>query len=572
MFDHHVCTSKDLIWDDAKDWVVVPPQCTRIDLLDQGLGDVAVASLALELGSCPQVVFLGLVHNDIGPVGTAALAQLVRHGNLRRLDLNSNHLGDEGAAVLATALVDNASLEYLGLHNNGIGQAGARALGQALAENSNLRELNLMRNPDLGEEGVASLARGLQQRAQRDHSTTAATRIEGGSSTRPGVLRLNLGANRLTDQAALHLAAIIGPEACLGALLLSGNMISDVGMRALLDALESGSTTTELHLSANRLTDASVGALVAALPQTILRVVSLSGNQISRKGLLRVQVAVSAALTPRYAYPRHRLTRPNTCTVSDLRWTSHRLAVSIPSRCQFLDLGSSGLGDDDVSAIAHTLASGALGVAALNLMNNNITDAGAASLAWLLLSPDQRIERIELFGNRVGDKGARDLAHALVNDPHLKVLDLWDNGIGSEGGLWLAHALERNTRLVELQLCWNNMGEEATIALLDAVAINEESSVKTLGLWDTGVTTQGLEALSETLQGFRDDVELNLSGEWMKGVATLASQIDTTAHADGASSWEVQRPGGSLPPPRSTRVLDPHRRHSSTRPTLFPRK
>ena len=75
---------------------------------------------------------------------------------LTQLDLDSNVLGDEGAAALAAAL-GGCALRVLRLHDNGVADAGAAALAGALPTSA-LELLALGDNP-VGAAGAAALAR-----------------------------------------------------------------------------------------------------------------------------------------------------------------------------------------------------------------------------------------------------------------------------------------------------------------------------------------------------------------------------------------------------------------------------
>lgn len=79
------------------------------------------------------------------------LSQHLRGNNtLETLDLDSNDIGDSGAAALASLLVPRerggCCLTYLGLRNNLIGVPGAEALAKSLTQNSTLVDLDLRLN------------------------------------------------------------------------------------------------------------------------------------------------------------------------------------------------------------------------------------------------------------------------------------------------------------------------------------------------------------------------------------------------------------------------------------------
>ena len=77
---------------------------------------------------------------------------------LQVLDLAHNHLGDEGTAAIASAVIEAIALRGLDLSHNQIGDCGANALAMAVQGNTSLSWLFLYGNDDITEEnGIRSL-------------------------------------------------------------------------------------------------------------------------------------------------------------------------------------------------------------------------------------------------------------------------------------------------------------------------------------------------------------------------------------------------------------------------------
>ncbi|MFI8504105.1 gala protein [Streptomyces sp. NPDC085524] len=140
-----------------------------LDLVNTGLGTDGVRLLLdalLDRGQSLERLFLG--GNGLGPDAAPLLAALIRDAGVRELYVPANHLGDEGAAALATAAADAAHPVRLGLGGNGIGAAGARSLAASL---SSIEALDLGRTMserslgapgnDPGDEGAYALASAL---------------------------------------------------------------------------------------------------------------------------------------------------------------------------------------------------------------------------------------------------------------------------------------------------------------------------------------------------------------------------------------------------------------------------
>ena len=118
-----------------------------LDLDDLGWGDDELEVLAEALGSCRALSGLNLAHNrSIGVRGLNALlvapgltlgptpALRPQHRALRTLLFSGNQsIGDEGARVLATALLSLLALQGLALDACGLTDAGFNVLVGALA-------------------------------------------------------------------------------------------------------------------------------------------------------------------------------------------------------------------------------------------------------------------------------------------------------------------------------------------------------------------------------------------------------------------------------------------------------
>lgn len=173
-----------------------------LDLVNTGIGADGLRAVLAALTDRPRPLerlFLG--GNGLTADAAPLLAALISEAGVRELYLPANHLGDEGAAVLARAADDPARPVRLGLGGNGIGPAGARALADSLAGIEALdlgrprseRSLGAPANSS-GDEGARALAAALP-----------------GSPLR----RLELRHTGLTGRGAKALLAAAGPRSAL---------------------------------------------------------------------------------------------------------------------------------------------------------------------------------------------------------------------------------------------------------------------------------------------------------------------------------------------------------------------
>jgi hypothetical protein len=109
-----------------------------------------------------QIGVEGLVANEIGDVGTSALADALKvNRSVATIILFTNNICDEGASALADALKVNTSVTCISLWNNRIGDKGAAALAGAIEVNMSVTTIDLDENL-IGNKGAAALVNALQ--------------------------------------------------------------------------------------------------------------------------------------------------------------------------------------------------------------------------------------------------------------------------------------------------------------------------------------------------------------------------------------------------------------------------
>lgn len=87
---------------------------------------------------------------------------LEKNTSLRKLSLDSNHIGDDGAIRLGQALEKNLTLQVLWLYENRITQKGIKFISKGLLKNTSLQQLWLGGNK-IGDEGSFYLASALEK-------------------------------------------------------------------------------------------------------------------------------------------------------------------------------------------------------------------------------------------------------------------------------------------------------------------------------------------------------------------------------------------------------------------------
>ena len=129
-----------------------------------------MTELGAAMAAHPRIVSLDLSHNELGDDGAALLADAVLRAaapSLTALSVAANGIRAAGAAALAASLDSNATLRYLDLGANDLGDDGARALADALAR---LSWCQLLRELDVSSQAAAvgaTARKGLRAAAAR---------------------------------------------------------------------------------------------------------------------------------------------------------------------------------------------------------------------------------------------------------------------------------------------------------------------------------------------------------------------------------------------------------------------
>ncbi|KAL0239579.1 hypothetical protein GEMRC1_009687 [Eukaryota sp. GEM-RC1] len=208
---------------------------TSIDLDSNHIGDEGARTLADALKVNTTVTIVNLASNSIGLEGARALEEALKVNTaVKNICLSYNSIGDDGTRALAQVLIDNNVVTIVNLSYNSIGDDGARALADALKVNTSVTSIDLRRN-SIGDEGVRALAEALKV-----NSTLESLDIR----------RTSIG-----DEGVRALAEALKVNSTLESLVLENNSIGDEGARILADVLKVNSTITTVNLNYNPIGD-----------------------------------------------------------------------------------------------------------------------------------------------------------------------------------------------------------------------------------------------------------------------------------------------------------------------------
>eukprot|EP00928_Gymnodinium_smaydae_P088240 TRINITY_DN72350_c0_g1_i1.p1 TRINITY_DN72350_c0_g1~~TRINITY_DN72350_c0_g1_i1.p1 ORF type:complete len:793 (-),score=213.21 TRINITY_DN72350_c0_g1_i1:44-2422(-) len=464
------------------------------------------------------------------------------------------------AALRLQAATPDASdgLEELDVSRNFLGARGASALAAALATRPRpkLKRLRLDVNR-IGDEGAAAFAAALRSSASSDgggtsSSSSSTCRLEAGVSGDSAPVAANGSCAVAADCAADSAAdgAAEGDEGGLEELDLSANRVRDVGAAALAEALAAGAGRLwRLALRHNELTDAGTGALARAAAtgrSPSLRSVELAGNG-NATGASRQDVAMAVlrssgsivlydplrAATSLCLSGAYRVDISGVCMGCEHAERLGKAMIGPRVRFRAFVASDAGIGDRSATLLMPALLRRAKQLEELNLSWNGLRVDGARAVASLLAVRPCGLEILDLECNSLGDGGVQALAEAILGasagtqaadealtsadaanasadvadaaeaaDLPLKALRLAGNLVGATGASHLAAALPRLPYLAELDLSRNRLGPGGAKALSSAFTAGHLRARRRdlfVGLAVNRLGDRGAEALAASL-------------------------------------------------------------------------
>jgi Ran GTPase-activating protein (RanGAP) involved in mRNA processing and transport len=116
-----------------------------LDLSHNDISDTGISAVALAVERLKVLRVLKLNGNGFSSEGVAQLVTVLKPSTtLKRLEMCSNRIGDDGAELIAEQLIKfHSSLEELYIDSNLIGNDGISCIGEAMLRNRVLRVLSV---------------------------------------------------------------------------------------------------------------------------------------------------------------------------------------------------------------------------------------------------------------------------------------------------------------------------------------------------------------------------------------------------------------------------------------------
>lgn len=206
-----------------------------------------------------------------GPYRNPDLEETIRKCPPHSINLKGKQLKDQDVDIVIKQAIVGKQCVKLDMTYNEITQQGASILANALHDNKHLQDLNISLN-SISDLGVRYLALTINSSVLK---------------------RINLAENDISDEGAAYLAKMLATNTHLLQLSLSGNQISNHGIRMLANTLINSSTCLEfLDLSVNKhIDDESVDSLVDMMEKNqSLKKLDLRHNNLSEDAEKRLHI------------------------------------------------------------------------------------------------------------------------------------------------------------------------------------------------------------------------------------------------------------------------------------------
>jgi len=218
----------------------------------------------------PAIQILQLDNTRMGRAGAASLASVLAHSKVTELELQGNHLSDQGMEVLCKAMKKGTNLCNISMANCSLGrQSGIHIAKMLQRDKQALTSLDLSNNSlcnfGMFYDGIAALSDAILS-----HTS---------------LRNLNLERNQLRNMGCWSLAKMIGDPRCrLECLNLASNEIRARGATAIFNAVALSQCVTHLSLRNNIIDSDCVSALQGLLlTNRVLQALDLENNDLCER-------------------------------------------------------------------------------------------------------------------------------------------------------------------------------------------------------------------------------------------------------------------------------------------------
>ena len=426
--------------------------------------------IAMVLSQNTKLNKLYLHNNNFETAGMIKIAKALQHtSTLTALSIGNNNVGEEAAEKIATVLSHNTELEELYLDNNSFKTAGMIKISRALQNLSTLTVFNIGNNK-VGEEAaddvcaILSLNNKLEAiyLYDNDFKTVGMIKIAKALQSTSILKVLSIGSNSVGEEAADYFSVVLSQNTELQKLYLYDNNFKTVGMIKIAKALWNTSTLKVLNIGSNDIGEQAANDIAKVLSyNTKLNEIYLYNNNFKTTGMMKIAKALQ-----------------NISTLTAL------------------SIGNNNVGEEAAEKIA-TVLSHNTKLEKLYLDNNSFKTAGMIKISRAL----QHLSTLTVFNignNNVGDEAADEVATVLSHNTKLKELNLKKNGFKTVGMIKIVKALRNISTLEILNLHTNNVDEEAADDI--ATVLSNNTKIEELNLSNNSLKAVGMIKITKALQ------------------------------------------------------------------------
>ncbi|XP_012625017.1 ribonuclease inhibitor isoform X2 [Microcebus murinus] len=310
----------------------------------------------------------------------------------------------------------------------------------------------------------------------------------------------------LTEVRCQDISSALRANPALTELSLRSNELGDAGVHLVLQGLQSPTCKIQkLSLQNCCLTEAGCGVLPAVLRSVpTLRELHLSDNPLGDGGL---RLLCEGLLDPRCYLERLQLEYCNLTAAS-----CEPLASVLRAKPDFkeLMLSNNDIGEAGVRVVCQGLKDSACQLESLKLESCGVTAANCRDLCGILASKAS-LKELDLGSNQLGDAGLAELCPGLLQpSSRLRTLWLWECGITAEGCRELCRVLRAKESLKELSLAGNELGDAGARLLCESL-LDPSCQLESLWVKTCSLTTACCPHFSSVLAQNKSLLELQMS-------------------------------------------------------------
>ena len=407
--------------------------------------------------------------NGISEAADGLVTVLLHNPDLRKLDLNCNHLSSTDAITIFEGMKEIAKLELIDIDNNMITDDAANSVATALSNNSNVQILSMSSNC-LTSKGCINIFNGMKNILF--------------------LRKLNISHNKITYEAAVNIATVLSQNTELEELDISYNNLQTPGAITIFQSIK---TLIKLNIAHNMITDEAVDDIAAVLSDsTKLEELDISCNYLKAEGVIKIFQSIKYVLSLTKLNIAHNMFGDEGLNFIDV----------LSSKCTLRELNLNHVNLNDVVGFKHLNADN------LNMFdcsNNNINKQTANEIL-VFLSHSTNLQELNLSNINLQSTGGIHKLNEL-DIYNLTKFSISGNGVTVHAADNIAVLLSKNDELEELDLSCNLLQELGIRNILDSINILKLCSLK---ISDNYVTNDS-KYISEILTQAINLVELDIS-------------------------------------------------------------